>query len=382
MWIALFLFWLCFVALVYVYFGYPLAGFLASLVMNKKVLKSSYTPAVTVITAAFNEEKNIEATILNKLRQNYPREQLEMIVVSDASTDATDEIVRKFEAEGVKLIRQERRRGKTAALNRAVPHARGSIIVFSDANSIYEPDTVSKLVRNFHDRFVGYVTGKMVYTNPDGSVVGTGCTAYMRYENVLREIETRLGSVVGVDGGVDAVRAALYRPMNEDQLPDFILPLRVVEQGYRVVYEPEALLGEPALKSARDEYRMRVRVSLRALWALKDMKYLLSPRRYGVFAWELISHKLLRYLSFVFLLGAFFANMALARQSGFFAFLFVLQILFYAAAAAASVLERKGKRITALYVPYYFTLINVAAAHACVKFLLGKKQALWTPRTG
>ena len=141
-------------------------------------------------------------------------------------------------ANGVHLIRQEPRAGKTLALNLAVGRAKGEIIVFSDANSSYSPDALRCLVENFNDPEVGYVTGKMIYTNPDGSPVGDGCTAYMKYENFLRTLETRIGSMVGVDGGIDAVRKSLYRPMNPDQLPDFVLPLRVVEQGFRVVYEP------------------------------------------------------------------------------------------------------------------------------------------------
>ena len=150
----------------------------------------------------------------------------------------------------------------------AVPLASGEIIVFSDANSLYAPDALRRLLANFADEEVGYVTGRMIYANPDGAPIGEGCSAYMKYENALRLIETRLGSIVGVDGGIDAVRKVLYRPMNAEQLPDFVLPLKVVEQGYRVVYEPEALLWESSLNEAADEYRMRVRVSLRAFWAL------------------------------------------------------------------------------------------------------------------
>ncbi len=166
-------------------------------------------------------------------------------------------------------------------------------------------------MRNFADPEVGYVTGRMVYVDRQGTIIGDGCSAFMRYENRLRRYETALGSVVGVDGGIDAVRKSLYRFMRADQLPDFVLPLMVVEQGYRVVYEPEAVLQEPSLQNPADEYRMRVRVSLRALWALKDMRQLLTLRLNPLFAWQLWSHKVLRYLSFLFLIGAYLANGAL-----------------------------------------------------------------------
>ena len=274
---------------------------------------------MTVVTAARNEAACIEATVRNKLEQDYPADRLDMIVVSDASDDGTDAIVARIADDHpgrVRLIRQEPREGKTAALNLAVPQARGEIVVFADANSIYAPDALRRLARNFADPAVGYVTGKMVYVNPDGSLVGDGCTAYMKLENWLRAQETRIGSVVGVDGGVDAVRRRLYRPMRADQLPDFVLPLAVVEQGARVVYEPEALLTEHALVERVDEFRMRVRVALRALWALSDKRVLLNPFRHGVFAFQLVSHKLLRYLSFAPLAVALVANLLLAGRVG------------------------------------------------------------------
>ena len=252
--------------LLFVYFGYPLVIFFYSSLKAKGVSKGAYEPRVTILIPAYNEEKHIKATIENKLSLDYPRDRVEIIVISDGSEDRTDEIASSFQDKGVRLIRQEPRRGKTSALNMAVPQAKGEILTFSDANSLYDKDALRRLMENFADPGVGYVTGKMVYVNPDGTMVGDGCSAYMRYENLLRAIETRAGSIVGVDGGIDAVRKSLFQPMKHYQLPDFVLPLKVVEQGYRVVYESRALLNEDALKSSEDEYQMRVRVSLRALW--------------------------------------------------------------------------------------------------------------------
>ena len=269
-----FFFFLSLFMIFYIYAGYPLLIALIALLKNKRVEKKDYEPNVTILIAAYNEADNIESTLKNKLSLDYPKEKLEIIVISDSSNDKTDDIVNQYEEKRVKLLRQEPRAGKTTALNMAVPEAIGEILVFFDANSIWAKDALKKLVRNFNDPSVGYVTGKMIYINPDGSTIGDGCSAYMKYENLLRSIETKLGSVVGVDGGIDAVRKELYQPMNPDQLPDFVLPLKVVEQGYRVVYEPEAILKEHSLKAPKDEYKMRVRVSLRALWGLWDMRHL------------------------------------------------------------------------------------------------------------
>jgi glycosyltransferase involved in cell wall biosynthesis len=280
----------------------------------------------------------------------------------------------------VRLVRQEPRQGKTSGLNLGVPLARGDVLVFSDANSLYAPDAVRRLVAPLADPRVGYVTGRMVYRAPDGSLTGEGCSAYMRYENQLRAWETRLGSIVGVDGGVDAMRRAVYTPMRADQLPDFVQPLTVREKGFRVVYEPLALLYEDALAEAADELRMRIRVSLRAWWALKDKAGLLNPLRHGVFAWQLWSHKLLRYLGPVFQLGALAANIGLAPRSSFWLALLAGQALFYGAAYYRH-LDRHRTLPGPVNLAYYLCILNLASGAALVQFLGGRKKVTWTPRT-
>lgn len=376
------LFFLSVALVLYVYAGYPLLVRLFGTVRSRPIRKEPFEPMVTVIIPAYNEEKHIGRTITNKLALNYPREKLEILVVSDGSTDGTDSIVKDYAEEGVRLLRQEPRGGKTLGLNAAIREAGGEIIFFSDANSLHHPDALRELVANFADPQVGYVTGKMIYTNPDGSVIGDGCSAYMRYENMIRLRETKIGSIVGVDGGVDAVRRSLYVPMQADQLPDFVLPLSVIDQGYRVVYEPEALLCEDALSTAADEYRMRVRVSLRALWALYDMRRLFLPGGDLVYSWQLWSHKILRYLSFLFLLGALLTNLALLDKGPLFVITLLGQAAFYLGAVLSPILERFGRGNRLLYLAYYFSIINMAAAHAFIKFVLGKKIVVWSPRKG
>jgi cellulose synthase/poly-beta-1,6-N-acetylglucosamine synthase-like glycosyltransferase len=382
-----------------VYAGYPLLAWLLGGALDRRVQKAApgtHQPTVTVLIAAFNEARHIEATVRNKLAQNYPADRLNVIVVSDASDDGTDDLVRAIGGGRVRLIRQEPRAGKTSGLNLAMPHATGEIVVFSDANSLYAMDTVARLAECFADLDVGYVTGRMVYRAPDGSLTGEGCSLYMRYENQLRDWETKLGSIVGVDGGVDAMRRSLYRPMRADQLPDFVQPLRVREQGHRVVYEPEALLYEDALAATGDEYRMRVRVALRAFHALKDMAVLLDPARYGLFAWQLWSHKVLRYLAFLFMAGCLVAAWLLADRAGttFWRAAMVAQIGFYAAAVYGHLAGRGGRdgrggqngrggrgapRLAGLAT--YLCVLNLASAQAFWQFLRGRKQVIWKPRT-
>lgn len=383
-----FIFWLSAILVVYIYAGYPL---LLSLLARIKPLKNEfeadeYRPEIAILIAAYNEADVIRANLDNKLAQDYPQDKIRIVVVSDESEDGTDEIVKEYAERNVTLLRQSPRQGKTAGLNMAVEwlksnNDKSEILVFADANSIYAENTVGKLVDKFRDKSVGYVTGKMVYVNADGSLVGDGCSAYMKYENLMRSKENEIGSVVGVDGGVDAMRKSLHSHLNNDQLPDFVQPLKVVEQGYRVAYESEAILKEESLDESGSEYRMRVRVSLRALWALHDMRQLMNPAKTGLFAWQLISHKLLRYLAFIPLVLTFITSLILCDNSALYALALLGQIGFYVLAYLAHK-KQTGEKPWYLTLPYYFTLLNIAAAIATLKYLKGEKMVVWKPRLG
>lgn len=376
-------FWICLGSILYIYAGYAAVVFLLGPIRGRTVSKADIEPRVTVVIAAFNEEREIRDTVANKLAQDYPR--LDVVVVSDGSTDRTDEIVRELASQNegrLRLLRQEPRQGKTQALNTAVRETSADIVVFADANSMYASNAVRALVRNFSDASVGYVSGRMVYTNPEGTGIGGGSGSYMSYENALRAMETKLGSIVGVDGGIDAIRRELYVHMRADQLPDFVLPLSVVEQGRRVVYEPDAVVQEPGLAHAEDEFRMRVRVTLRALWGLYDKRRLLNPFRFPLFAWQLLSHKLMRYAAFLPLAGMLMFNvLALGPHPFYWGFL-TLQVAAYAFATLGHFLRRLPAGVSTLLVPYYFVILNGACVVAFWKFLAGQKMVLWKPRQG
>jgi cellulose synthase/poly-beta-1,6-N-acetylglucosamine synthase-like glycosyltransferase len=376
---AEFLFWACLIVGIYPYVLYPVFARILATLLGRRIARGAPNARISILISAYNEAQHIEATVLNKLAQDYTGE-LEVLVASDGSTDGTDEIVTRLAKADprVRLIRQEPRQGKTAALNRLVELASGEILVFSDANSLYATDTVRHLLENFADPSVGYVTGKMVYVNSDGSMIGDGCSAYMRYENWLRAVETSLGSIVGVDGGVDSVRRHLYRRMNADQLPDFVLPLAVVEQGKRVVYDERAVLKEDTLSDGGAEFRMRVRVALRALWALRDERKLLFGAAGTLFAWQLWSHKLLRYMSFLPLAAACLLNLWLALAEQRYELLLVAQCLFWVAA----LLGRAGVSWAPIRFSLYFLLLNVASALAFSRFLRGERIVTWQPRLG
>jgi cellulose synthase/poly-beta-1,6-N-acetylglucosamine synthase-like glycosyltransferase len=376
-------FWLALFLGLYPFVLYPALARAVAGLRRRAVRKASDCPSVTVVIAAFNEAACIERTVRNKLAQQYPADRLEVIVVSDGSEDGTDQILERLAVAEPRLRwwRQEPRAGKSAALNGAIRQAHGDIVVFADANSVYAADAVSSLVSNFGDREVGYVTGKMVYGNPGGSAVGDGCSAYMRFENWLRQQETAIGSVVGVDGGVDAVRRELFQELRADQLPDFVTPLRVVAQGYRAVFEPAALLQEDALEDQGSEFRMRVRVTLRALWALRDCRTLLSPFGNPVFAWQLWSHKVLRYLAFIPLIVALGVSILLAGNVLYLS-IAAAGLAVLACAALGLLFPAAGAGVRIIRLAQYFVLLNAASGIATFRFLRGERITVWKPRTG
>ncbi len=391
-----FLFWSFFIAIIYVYVGYPVVVAFLSFLLGRRVNKGEIFPYVTIITAAYNEEDVVEQTVRNKYGLDYPKDRYQYLVVSDASTDNTDAIVERLGAElsekgfNMRLIRQPERRGKTAALNAAVEKLKNSdaysdglhIVVFADANSIYEKDALKRLVFNFNDDEVGYVTGRMLYFTNKGGAVSEGCSMYMRYENLLREFETNVGSVVGVDGGIDAVRLDLYVEMDESDLPDFVLPLTVIERGYRVVYEPSAILKEEALDCAENEFRMRVRVALRSYDALLKKIVLLNPFKYGIYSFQLFSHKILRYSAGLFQVLLFILNILLIYSGPLYKPFLAIQEIFYFFAFLGYYYDKEGKEKNYFYVPYYLCLLNFASLVAVFEFIMGKKIVVWEPRKG
>nr|WP_282571405.1 glycosyltransferase family 2 protein [Methylonatrum kenyense] len=369
--------------MLYIYLGYPLLLAILARSARPVALREDHRPRVSILIPAYNEAAVIEQTLHNKLDLDYPADRLEILVVSDAADDGTDAIVESIAAGSrvrLHLFRQSSRQGKTAGLNRLVDAARGEVVAFSDANSIWAQDALAKLVRNFADPTVGYVSGRMLYTHPDGSLVGDGSSAFMRYENWLWRQETAVGSVVGVDGGIDAMRRDLYQPLAANQLPDFVQPLKVVEAGYRVIHEPDAVLREPALDDSGSEFGMRVRVTLRALHALRDMAHLMNPLARPLFALQLISHKLLRYLAFLPLLAALLSNLVLLADGGIYLLAAAAQIGFYGVALQAH--GSRGPLPRWRMVPFYFTLLNLACARAAYAYLRGEQRVTWTPREG
>lgn len=377
--VSVFIFWFSTGAIFYVYLLYPLAVYILSRVFTIKTQKKNIEPTVTVIITAYNEESAIKEKIRNTLDLDYPSSKMEILVASDASTDRTDQIVREHEKVGVKLIRQDQRLGKTSAQNKAVGEAKGEIILFSDATTMYESDVLRKLVPNFADDTVGCVAGRLIYRDPEDTTVGSGAKSYWNYESSLRQSESDVCSLIGTSGCLYAVRRSAYIPMYPEACSDFLIATVLYRQGLRTTYEPAAVCVEETNQESSKEFQMRVRVIAQTftdLWRNRDM---MNPFKSGFYAIELISHKLLRYCMPLFLLGLLVTSSVLMFASTFFLVIFILQVLFYLTACIGSLISKDRTSINVVSIPYYFVLANLASVVGFYKFLRGDRYASWEP---
>jgi len=376
--VAIVCFWVSAAALLYTYLGYPLLVAIMSFLRPRPVRRAeSMIPTVTVIITAYNEERDLAAKITNTLALDYPKDKLEILIASDCSSDRTDEIARSFADRGVRLHRQLKRFGKTAAQNAAVELAGGEIVLFSDATTLYQPDVLRVMVPNFADPEIGCVAGRLIYVDPADSGVGRGARSYWGYETFLKRHESRFFSLIGVSGCLYAVRRSAYVPLNPEACSDFIIATKMIEQGLRTIYEPNALCTEETNDRTNRELPMRVRVIAQTYTDLWLHRGMMNPLRTGFYALQLLSHKVMRYLMPTFLIAILLASAVLARDSTFYLVMFAGQLAFYALALAGWLLERAGKRSRLLALPHYFVLANLASLLAFNKFLRGERYAYW-----
>jgi cellulose synthase/poly-beta-1,6-N-acetylglucosamine synthase-like glycosyltransferase len=370
------LFYFCLGLLIYIFAGYPALLWLAALLWGKKpVIDEAYYPYVTLIVSAYNEEAGIAEKIENSLTLDYPREKLDIIVASE-STDRTNEIVSRYAEKGVILDAFSERKGKAATLFRTVPNARGEIIVFSDANAVYENDAIKKLVRNFKDAHLGCVSGQLRYRNPAGSATGCGEGAYWKYEQTLKTLESGLFSLLGANGSIFAIRKSMYYPLAEDRGDDFELPVQIALRGYGVVLELQAVSWEKASATPCEEFGRKVRIIAWNMESCMQLLRIAMLRGRMLVSFQLVSHKLLRWLVPVFTVGLFISNLFL--HGAFFRMFLWAQVLFYLFGAAGCFLEWNHKKTLKVFViPYYFCLIHASAILGIFHLLCGKQQTIW-----
>jgi cellulose synthase/poly-beta-1,6-N-acetylglucosamine synthase-like glycosyltransferase len=376
-------FWLSLFAVVYAYVGYPAALWLllrSGLARKRNAAEQgAHLPTVTIIVSAYNEEKVIGGKIENALSLDYPKELLEIVVASDGSDDRTDEIVSEFANEGIVLRHYDGRIGKTACLNRAVPQAAGSIIVFSDANSTYEKSALKALVQPFQDSSVGFVTGWTRYSPGESQSAADAIGIYSRLELVTKQLESRLGSCIGADGAIFAIRKELYRPLEEYDINDLVIPFSINERGYRGVLQPKAVCFERDAGSPKGEFRRQVRIASRTIRAIMNYGRLLNPLRFGLLSFELLSHKLCKFLVPLFLLALAVSSLLLADSGGFFFAALMVQGILYAGAGAAAFMSNAGLMSGVAGTARLFVMVNAAIAVAWVKYLKGETYTTWSP---
>jgi cellulose synthase/poly-beta-1,6-N-acetylglucosamine synthase-like glycosyltransferase len=364
--------------LFYVYVGYPLLLAALGLFFRRPRTKAGYTPSITVLIAAYNEEAAIRRKIEQTLSLEYPADKLEILVVSDGSTDRTDEIVELVQDPRVRLLRMKARGGKTNGQNEGVKHCRGEIVVFSDATAIYHTKALLYLASHYSDPKVGAVSGRYKYFDPeDSSSTGLGSVAFWNYENMIKLLQSRIGTLTGCSGCIYSVRRSNYVPLRSDACSDLVEPLCIVRNGYRVAFEDRALAYEETTKNASQEFRMRVRVATRGMRGLLSVPQLLQPWRHGWTSFQLFSHKLLRWMVPVFLI-LLFAGSAANLNVTSFRLLFAAQVLFYSV-CLFNLLFPLHRRWKLLGIPLFFCTLNAAALVSMLEVLRGHKFTTWDP---
>jgi len=342
---------------------------------NHSVKKSDITPSVSFIITAYNEERRIIEKIENTLQQDYPEEKFDIIVASDCSIDGTDEIVRSFQHEGVRLVRASERKGKENAQRLAVSTASGEIIVFSDVATMLPVDGVKNIAKNFADPGVGCVSSTDRFIEPDGSISGEG--TYVRYEMFLRNLESKVNTLVGLSGSFFAARKVVCQNWAIDLQSDFNTLLNSVKMGLRGVAEPESIGYYKNIADEKKEFERKVRTVLRGISVFMKSLPLLNPFKYGLFSWQLFSHKLCRWLIPFAMISAFISNSTLTRDNVFYQLTFMSQVVFYVMAILGITTDLFSKNI--LKLPSFLVVVNLSILNAWYLYIRGKRMVSWNP---
>jgi cellulose synthase/poly-beta-1,6-N-acetylglucosamine synthase-like glycosyltransferase len=381
--ISLIIFWIAVILIFYTYVGFPLGVVLRGLFWGRPYKHDELTtaPYVSIVISAFNEVRSIGAKLDNILSMDYPRECLEIIIASDGSTDGTDAIVEQYQEYGVKLISLPRV-GKAAALNAAVNAASGEILVFSDANSMYKTDAIKQLVRPFGDPKVGGVAGNQVYkTEASGESSIDGERAYWNFDRMLKQFQGKSGNTLAATGAIYAIRKSLFEPIPDGVSDDLFTSTGVIVRRYRLVFAPEAIAYEPVSATSQVEFGRKVRVIIRSWKAFAFRKELLNPFRYGFYAIQLFSHKILRYLVVFPLLTLFLVSPFLWKAGFLYQMATIAQVMFYICAVLGLLLNqtRLGRK-KVFTIPFYFCMVNAASLVAIIKVLRGHQIKHWEPQ--
>lgn len=370
------IFWLCFILLSYVYFLYPVMITSLAKIFNKKFIKADIEPHVSIIITAYNEEQNIAAKIENTLSLDYPKDKVDIIIGSDGSTDRTNAIISLFESMGIRLMAFHQNRGKTMVQNDCVQEALHDIIIFMDASSLCESNCIRKLVSNLPDPRVGAVAGRVEFIKSLDNLTTESQGIYWKYEQMLKHAESRLGSLVGVDGPLYAIRKSLYIQLNKDIISDLITPLLVIRDGYSVVYESDAVTYEEATRRTAEEIKTRRRIVSRGFYGLTRYPELFQLLQRPLLVWQIVSHKILRWLAGLYFITMMACSLILIVNFSYM-IIFTGMVAFLCFAYHGFRNPEQCRKLFA--VPYYFILVNWAAILGTLDYLRGKRVISWKP---
>ena len=376
------LFWGAVAVILYTYVFFPILVFVRGRLVHKPFKTAEITPPITMVIAAYNEEAGIAAKLDNLLSLNYPSDKLEVIIASDGSTDRTNEIVRTYAARNVTLLALPRQ-GKAPALDAAVAASHGEILVFSDANSMYAPEALRALARPFADPEVGGVAGNQVYLSKrSAGLSGDGEQSYWSFDRKLKQSQTKSGNAISATGAIYAIRRSLFRGVPVGVTDDFATSTHVIVQGYRLVFAPDAIAYEPVAGSGGVEFGRKVRVITRGLrGVLVVRRELLNPFRYGFYAFQLFSHKVLRRLVVFPLLLLLLVSPLLWNQGWLYQAATTLQLAFYTCGLLGLALHNTALgRLKLFTIPFFFCMVNVASLIAAINLMRGRRIDFWQPQ--
>jgi cellulose synthase/poly-beta-1,6-N-acetylglucosamine synthase-like glycosyltransferase len=375
------IFWLGVFLTLYTYLLYPVILFVLRGMKRSKGVRSigpEDLPSVTIVISVYNEERSLQEKVANLKRIDYPSTKLWFLFGSDGSTDGTVEFLAQAGLGNLIVRHFPGRRGKARVINDLVHDVGTEIIVFSDANTEFDPGTVRNLVRHFVDPSVGSVCGRLILQSDAGTAGGFGESAYWTYENTLKKLESEIRTTVGATGGIYAIRKHLFHPLPDDvPVPDdFVVPLDVLAKGFRILYDPEALAFESVSNSVAREFQRKIRIGTSDFFSLSYLLPLLTPRA-GFASFALWSRKIIRWFVPLVLIALFMTSFALMTTSSFFSWVWYGQVCFYALAVCGYLLEKAGVRLGVLGLPYYFSAMNLALFIGFIRFLRGKQSFTW-----
>ncbi len=365
----------------YSYIGYGVILWIIQKAKKVPALhQSKFQLPVTLIVAAYNEEEFIEEKIKNTLSLHYPNTLLKVIFITDGSTDNTKNLIAKYPQ--IQLLHTDGRKGKVAAMHRAMAYVQTPVVIFSDANTLLNKESIQNIVRHYESDKVGGVAGeKKIMSSTTDSLAGAGEGLYWKYESFLKKLDWQFYSVVGAAGELFSIRTGLYEyPGDDILLDDFVISLRVAQKGYRIAYEPNAYAMETGSASIKEEQKRKIRISAGAFQSMALLTPLLNVFRYPKLSFQYISHRVLRWtLCPLFLPLILISNIVLVADNGsaFYSIILAAQVLFYSFALLGWLLFLNGIRISFLYAAYYFLFINFSLYLGFVRFLKGRQTVLW-----